>query len=25
MAPDKEAQEKFDSEKVREYVGIGAE
>jgi cation/acetate symporter len=25
MAPDKEAQEKFDTEKVREYVGIGAE
>jgi len=25
MAPDKEAQEKFDAEKVREYVGIGAE
>ena len=25
MAPEKEAQEKFDSEKVREYVGIGAE
>ncbi len=25
MSPDKEAQEKFDSEKVREYVGIGAE
>jgi cation/acetate symporter len=25
MAPDKEAQAKFDAEKVREYVGIGAE
>jgi cation/acetate symporter len=25
LAPEKEAQEKFDSEKVREYVGIGAE
>jgi len=25
MSPEKEAQEKFDSEKVREYVGIGAE
>jgi len=25
MTPDKEAQEKFDAEKVREYVGIGAE
>ena len=25
LAPDKEAQDKFDSEKVREYVGIGAE
>ncbi|MDA8423988.1 MAG: sodium/solute symporter [Nitrospiraceae bacterium] len=25
MNPDKEAQEKFDAEKVREYVGIGAE
>jgi cation/acetate symporter len=24
-APEKEAQEKFDIEKVREYVGIGAE
>jgi cation/acetate symporter len=25
MAPEREAQEKFDTEKVREYVGIGAE
>ena len=25
MSPEKEAQEKFDAEKVREYVGIGAE
>jgi len=25
MKPEKEAQEKFDAEKVREYVGIGAE
>jgi len=25
MSPDKEAQEKFDGERVREYVGIGAE
>jgi cation/acetate symporter len=25
MAPDKEAEKKFDSEKLREYIGIGAE
>jgi cation/acetate symporter len=25
MTPDTEAQDKFDAEKVREYVGIGAE